>query len=149
MPLNPKPSLKTWLQNYNSLSVDFSNATWNTVGTHELFTITGAVRIQIVPVCQEDFTAGGAATIKFGSASNTAAFISATGYSLIDAGKMWVSATPGNVISTTAVLDKIVTEDIGYEISTAAISDGTMLFVYAWEPVSTNGNLVVGAGGAL
>ena len=116
---------------------------------HELFTITGAVRLQLVPVCQEDFTAGGASTIKLGSASNTAAFISATGYSLIDAGKMWVSATPGNVINASAVLDKIVTEDVGFEIATAAMSDGTMLFVYAWEPVSSNGNLVVGAGGSL
>ena len=136
--------------NKTSITVDFTSATWNTIATHELFTVTGLVRYLLVPRCTEDLTAGAGGTIKLGVEGATNYLIAATLFSLIDNGLIWMDATPSNRYAFTAGLDRLSNgADIGYEIETNAFTDGTMIFDCYWEAISDDGNVVAGAGGAL
>lgn len=139
-------------KNYLSVSADMTSATWNTVATHELFTVTGAVRMRVMAEVTGDCTsAGGAATIKLGVEGATGAWISATGEDDLDTGDIWFDATPtetnGNFSSL--VLDKVVAGgiDVGYEIENEAFTQGTIVFHCWWEALNATGAIVAGAGG--
>ena len=141
------------LKNYLPVTVDFSSATWNTVATHELFTVTGLVRVQIIPECTEDLVAGAGGTISLGIEGGTTAMNTATLFSLIDSNDLWLDeTTPSPLFSSTELIDKIINNnDIGFEIATNAFTDGTMIFHCWWEPLNqtTPGTVVAGAGGTL
>lgn len=136
-----------------------SSATWNTVASHEVFATEGTVRMRMLILCTETLTdAADAATIQFGYAGSTAAFIAATnaagaGGDTIAANEIWVDATPADVAgdTDTMVLDKTITGglDVGYEIAGEALTDGTLVFHCWWEDLDGSGNVVAGAGGAL
>lgn len=146
---------------YVQVSVDLSSSTWNTVASHEVFTVTGLVRMKMVIECAETLTdAADAATIQFGYAGATNSFIAATGAagnggSTISAGELWYDTSPTTQVDTyaNAQLDYIVNElDVGYEIAGAAITDGTLVFHCWWEridPTETTASVVAGAGGTL
>jgi len=139
---------------YLSVSADMTSATWNTVATHELLTITGMVRVRMIAEVTGDCTsAGGAATIKLGVEGATGAWISATGEDDLDVGDVWFDATPtetnGNFSSL--VLDKLVAGglDVGYEIENEAFTQGTIVFHCWWEALNATGAVVAGDGGVL
>jgi hypothetical protein len=141
-------------KNYLSVSVDMTSATWNTVATHELFTVTGAVRMRIMAEVTSDCTSGGGtATIKLGVEGATGTWISATGEDDLDNGDIWFDATPtetnGNFSSL--VLDKVVAGglDVGYEIENEAFTQGAIVFHCWWEGLNATGAVAAGAGGVL
>lgn len=148
------------LPNYFSVSADMSSATWNTVASHEIATVTGMVHMIIIPECTETLVdAADAAYIQFGYEGLTTALIASTGAAgvggnAIAAGEIWIDATPADVFALTSnvrALDVVVNGglDIGYEITGAALTEGTMVFHVFWEAINATGAVVAGAGGTL
>lgn len=141
-------------QNYLNVTADFSLAAWNTVADHEVFTVTGQVRLVIIPICTLDLTSSGGGTLALGVAGTTNAFIAATTATLIDAGEYWLTTTPVAHIPFTGTgspIDRIVNDlDVGYAIATAVTQAGKIDFHCWWDPLLPSGGLVVaGTGVAL
>ena len=140
---------------YLPVSVDFTSVTWNTVATHEVFTVTGLARVRLIPVCTENMA--GANNMKCGTASNIGAapWIATTVKVDIDADEVWLTATPAATYplpgaAGTGAIDAIVYgDDIGYEIETAAATDGTIVFHLWWTALEPGATVVAGAGGVL
>lgn len=145
--------------NYVSVTADMASATWNTAASHEVLTITGTVRVRVLVVCTETLAdAADGASIQFGIEGTTNAWIASTGAAGaggngIAAGEIWIDATPTetNGNTGTVVLDKIVAGglDVGYELTGAALTDGTLVFHCWWVPISSDGHVAAGAGGSL
>lgn len=138
--------------NFLSVSALMSNAAWNTVATHELFTVTGTCRLIIIPVCSTDLTDAGGGTITLGIEGSTAAFIAATTAANIDANEVWLTTTPAFSYARSGVIDVIVSDkDVGYEIAVAALTGGVLDFYCWWVPLSNpnTATVVASTGGAL
>lgn len=144
--------------NFLSVVTSMASATWNTVATHEVFTITGLVRIRFWIECTATLTdAADAARIQVGHEADTDAFIAVTagataGAALIATGVLYYDATPDLLPSApaTSIFDYVVNNyDIGYEVSGAAFTGGSLTWHCVWEPLNATGNVVAGAGGVL
>ena len=140
--------------NYLSVTADLTSATWNTVATHELFTVTGLVRMKVIAevTTTGDDTSGNTATIQLGVEDSTDDWIAVTEVDDLASGEIWADATPtetnGNY--TSLVLDKVVNvKDVGYEIAGEAATDGEIVFHCWWEALNSTGNVVVGDGSAM
>lgn len=88
----------------------------------------------------------------------TNAFIASTaaagkGGAGIAAGEVWCDATPADTYGNTSslILDKVIAGgmDVGYEITGAALTGGVLEFHCVWVPLSSDGLVEAGAGGAL
>ncbi len=144
--------------NHIAVTATMTSATWNTAASHEVFTVTGLVRMRHWVECTGTLTdAADAADIQYGHETNTAAFIGATaaagkGGATITANELWYDTTPTTVTDTTAtvVFDHVINGlDVGYEITGAALTGGVLVFHCVWEPLNSSGNVVAGAGGSL
>jgi len=135
-------------ENYLTVPITFVAGTTGAVATHELFTVTGLVRIRMIAVCTVNL-AGATATLELGTENDTDAFIATTTGTDVDAGELWYDATPTTTedTTTTVVLDKIVNAaDIGYEVKTAALSAGAMVFHLWYSPLDSTGAVVAADG---
>lgn len=145
--------------NYLTVIADMTSTTWNTVATHEVFTITGMVRIWFCIQCGGTLTdAADGASIQFGNEFVTNAIIASTGAAgaggnTIAVGEMWIDATPADfsAAETAGILKQVVSggTDLGYEITGAALTGGSLVFHAWWWPISSNGAVAAGAGGTL
>jgi len=145
--------------NHIAVTADMTSATWNTAASHEVFTVTGTVRMWLWVLCTDTLTdAADAADIQFGVAGATNAFIASTaaagnGGAGIAAGEVWCDATPADTYgnASSLILDKIVSGglDVGYEITGAALTGGALEFHCVWVPLDGTGNVEAGAGGTL
>lgn len=137
--------------NYLVVTADFSSATWNTIGTHEILTVPAqGLRIIIVPEIVTTLTSGGAATLSLGEEAAGTSIIGATAVAALTAGKFWLTATPAAAFAKTSVIDRIVhTLDIGFAVAAFAFTGGRIDFHIWTVPVTNNGIGSVGAGGAL
>lgn len=138
--------------NYLSVTADMESAVWNAATTQEVFTVTGLVRARFWIECTETVESGGAATIQFGVEGVTNGFIASTTATELAAGDLWYDASPATVYDTAAnaIMDYVINGlDVGYEIGTAALTNGTLVFHCVWEPLNPTGNVAAGAGGAL
>lgn len=140
--------------NYLAVTADLTSATWNTVATHELFTVTGLVRMKVIAevTTTGDDTSGDTATIQMGVEDSTNDWIAATQVDDLAAGEIWADATPtetnGNYSSL--VFDKVVNgKDVGYEIAGEAATDGVIVFHCWWEALNSTGAVVAGDGSAM
>ena len=137
---------------YIRKTVDFTSSTWNTVATHELYTVTGVVRIKLIAYCTESLTdTGGTATIQLGVEGTTNNMIAATTITTIDINELWYDNTPA-AINTPAnvIFERVINGlDIGYQIVNEALLDGTLVFELWWEGLSDGATISAGAGGAL
>lgn len=140
--------------NYLTVTADLTSATWNTVASHEVFTVTGLVRMKVIAEVTGtgDDTSGDTSTIQLGTESATNGWIAATQVDDLAAGEVWADATPtetdGNYSSL--VFDKVVNAvDIGYEIAGEAATAGTIVFHCWWTPLNSTGAVVVGDGSSL
>ena len=156
----PGASLVYGAANHLVRIVDFSSAMWNTQATHTVFTVSGTVRVVLgAPICTANLTdAADAAMIQYGVVGITDKWIAVTdaagkGGSTITAGTIWRDATVGDLIDTTAncSFDYVIGngQDIGYEITGAALTGGTLIFNCWWSPWSAGASVGLGAGGAL
>lgn len=139
---------------YLAVTADFTNAQWNTATTHEVFTVTGTVRMRLWVTCGANVaSAGDSATISFGIAGTTTAFIAATAEDALDAGDLWYDDSPTVTYDTfgNSVMDYVVANgtDVGYEVANEALTEGNLTFHCVWEPLSATGAVAAGAGGVL
>lgn len=147
------------LKHYFAVTADFTSATWNTVASHEIATVTGMVYMFILPECTATLTdAADLARIQLGMTDIPEAIIGSTGAaglagSTINVGELWFNTTP-SLLATQINLDglRVVVangNDVGYEITGAALTGGTMIFHVWWEALDSTGAVVAGAGGVL
>jgi len=108
-----------------------------------LFTVTGAVEASIIGVCSEAVVgAGGNASV--GVSGTTQLFIPNTVNTAIDAGMVWLDATPaaGTDIAdllTIAIVDSTVLLTVGDSWATT----GIVTFYCRWRPISPGALVVV------
>ena len=141
--------------------VDLSSATWNTVATHEVFTVTGMVRVFVWIVCTELITsasAPGNTTIYFISESGIVNLSYASDDTSV-VGGFYERGSNSFVLAgdkyAASGLDKWVHEmylgglDFGYQLPDAAAANGTLEFHCIWEPLTAGASVTLGAGGTL
>lgn len=146
-------------KNKTTVSIDFSAAAWNTVATHEVFTVTGMVRLLVLYYITESLTSGGLATIQFGREGSTDNYSASQTYANLVAGSFVV---PAGTVSTQVTANSIILQttsvnadvivaglDRGYQIGTDAMTNGTIEAICYWTPISSDGNVTAGNGGAL
>ena len=149
--MNQIIDLLTEYNNKTELIVDFESATWNTVATHEVFTVTGLIAAKLVCLCTEDIDDGASGgTLEAGVESDTDAFIATTTGTDIDVDAIWLDATPADYYVVATIPELIVNDlDIGYEIKTGALTNGNILFILFWRPLEDGATVTIGAGGVL
>jgi len=145
--------------NYLSVTCNFAAAgPWENVASHEVFTVTGLVRVRIWIECTATLTdAADGATIQFGYEGATDAWIGATncaraGAGLLATGCLWYDTSPLTTpdATSTVVFDQVVNGlDIGHEVAGAALTGGTLVYHCVWEPLNLRGSVSAGAGGSL
>ena len=99
------------------------------------------------------------ASIQFGVEGNTSGLIASTGAAgaggnTISTGEMWVDNSPSDVFANGANWDTLSFVpysglDVGYEITGAALTGGTLIFDVWWEALDSTGSVTAGAGGSL
>ena len=146
-------------QNLTEVSLDFTVAAANTVASHEVFTVTGTVKYEVLYVCITDLTSGGSATIQFGREGATDSVAASQAFSGIDAGEIIIPGGTNAPITASVTSDQNATAgrgsdyvsglDLGYEIGTAALTGGTMKAYCWWTPITSDGLVAAGALGAL
>ena len=131
------------------VNADFTSATWNTIATHEILTITGLVRIRIIVECTGSVT-GATGTLQLGNEGATTSLIGNTLATDLAINELWFNTAPTTSIGAAALFDRIVNEvDIGYEILTAALTGGNLRFHCWWRPLEAGALVVSGTGSAL
>ena len=134
-----------------------TTGTWSTVASHEIATVTGMVRMLIIPECVTTVASvSDTGTIQLGDEVATDSIIAAStlGSGSMAAGELWVDATLTRTILTKTQLNAIEIvvaggQDIGYEVAVNALSGGSMIFHIYWTPLDTTGAVVAGEGGTL
>ncbi|HQF70483.1 MAG TPA: hypothetical protein PLH39_04295 [Promineifilum sp.] len=121
------------------------NAGNGQIGTVALFTVTGAVAINITAICTE--TLVGAATLECGTPGATAGIIAQiANATALATGEIWYDGTPTTVLDTLAasMLGFVIGDgaDIQLTVGAANITDGTIEFTVFWTPLTANGNVV-------
>jgi hypothetical protein len=133
--------------NFFTVTADFASATWNTVGKHAIATVTGACRVRVLPVCTESLASLGTPAIQLGENTLTNSMILSTSALTILAGLFWTSIAPSAGVMALELLDRLENSGtIGYELFTAALTDGTLEFLVWWEPLNATGAVVAGTG---
>ena len=115
------------------------------IGTFALFTVTGAVKFNIIATCSE--TLVGAATLECGYATNTAGIIAQiANATALATGEFWFDATPTTVFDTVANIELSYGlgngQDIFLTIGGANLTDGTVDFNVVWWPLNDAGSIV-------
>lgn len=145
-----KPSREAEMEIYTSLGefkiqkdLTFSNST----GTLTLFTVTGDVWVNIIPVITTDVTSAAGANIRMGIVGNTDAMIVDSLATGLDARGIWVDQTPDNEIeSTERVRGYFITDGNNIILTLdAQVDAGAITFYCFWSPLDTAGagNVVV------
>lgn len=132
------------------ISVTFDGGTTNGIGDYDgtsnpftLGTVTGIIEVAVIAVCTTNL-AGASATLELGTALSTAGLIAQTTATDIDAGDIWHDASPDAAVeASTVVTRKIVTQNIILTVATANITAGVIKFMVLWNPISSDGNLVL------
>jgi hypothetical protein len=138
---------------YLTVPIPFSVLAWNTVAAHEVFVVTGLVRIKMWIECTASVdSAAHGGTIAFGNdgAGQAAQYIAATDETALVIGTLWYSATPAllSVASASAIMDYVVNgSDIGYTIAGEALTTGSLAIHCIWEPLNATGAVSIGGGG--
>ncbi len=134
------------------VTADFTSGTWNTVDTHELFTITGAVKILVLPIVTGTLTesVGGDPTICLGFATETDDILPDTVGTVLDVDMLWLANSgdyhiAGNLFTYDIVND----EDLGYEIKVGALDGGSIMFICLWTALEEGAIVEAGLGGVL
>lgn len=130
---------------------------WSTAASHEIATVTGAVRMMIIAECVTSVSSvSDTGTISLGDEVTAASVIAAStlGSGAMAAGELWVDATLTRTILTRTQLNAVEFaiaggQDVGYTVETNAISGGSMIFHIYWTPLDATGAVAAGAGGTL
>ena len=125
----------------------FTGGTANTRGdsagsdaAHTLFQVNGEVIVRVFGVCTVSLEGSG--TLEVGVAGNTAVLIPQSTGTDLDAGDVWVDATPAEVgavlLSAVPAATLIVNgADIIETTATADITAGNIYYICLWKPLSS------------
>lgn len=122
------------------VDITFTETGDGAVGTLTLGTVTGEILVE--SICARcSTTLVGAATIEVGVASDTAALIAqiADATNLV-ANELWISASPTGRVET-AVVNKVVGDDIILTIGSTALTAGVIKMLIEWRPITDDGNM--------
>lgn len=141
------------------VNVDFEQAAWNTVASHKVFSITGAVVAFVIFRVTETLTSGGAAQISFGRQSDTDSYAAAqvitnlTAGVLVNPGASTTQARGLGVFRAagTTPADSVLSSiaNYGYEITVADLTNGSLECICYWTPISEGATVVAGTGTAM
>jgi hypothetical protein len=134
-----------------------TTGTWSTAASHEIATITGMVKMLVIPVCTASVSSvSDTGTISLGDETTADSIIAAStlGSGAMVAGELWVDATLTRTILTQTQLNALTFvvangKDIGYTVGTNALSGGAITFHIWWTPLDATGAVVAGSGGTL
>jgi len=140
-----------WVQESEKITIAITMAasTTGSVAEHEILSITGLCDVRIIIECNTTLTSGGAATIQIGDGRSTVSLIGATVFSTITGGGIW-NTTSGTVTTATTSTSEFNLRtngiDIGYEIVTASITGGVLVFHIWVTPLEDDASGVAGSG---
>ena len=122
-------------------TVEMSELTTGAVGNHDIFTVTGAAHVVLVAYCTEDLVGAGA-TISVGTDGDVDCLIAVTSAEDIDNGEIWFDDAPSECEANSSIGGAWVYDNLSYDVLVAAITDGTIVFVCFWTPVSDGATVV-------
>jgi len=132
------------------VTADFTSATWNTVASHTIATVTGLCRLRIVPVCTASLTSASTTAMQLGETGATNSMVLSTSADNILVDTLWLSISPVKGWMFLSILDRIANNtDIGYDLFTDAVTVGAIDFLIWWEPLSAGATVTAGTGGSL
>jgi hypothetical protein len=113
-------------------------------GTYDLFTITGTVRMKILPVVETDLAGGGGANaqVTLGFSGATTVLIGQTSATGLDAGEIWSSSTLASnlrYLAVSGLKDFIATgpaSPVQLVVTSTSTSTGKITFYCWWEPIT-------------
>lgn len=133
-----------------------TTGTWSTAASHEIATVTGVVKMTIIPVFVTNVSSvSDTGTIALGDETTGNSIIAAStlGAGVAVADELWTDATLTRTILTQTQINAttivVSNKDIGYTVATNALSAGSMAFHIFWTPLSAGATVVAGAGGTL
>lgn len=129
--------------NYTPVSITFASGTTGAVGEHETLTVTNDVMLSTVIENVSGPTTG-TGTVQFGVGGTTNAFLAATTGTDMNTGEYTYDATPVELYhAPVAARPRILFEafltngtDVGYEIASSTVDDGTIRFHHWWAPLN-------------
>jgi len=147
-------------------NVDFSNATWNTLGAHQILAVTGLVRIKLIIYFATAITSVSTYTdIKLGIPSNDDELRTYINAESISAGEFWAYSGSGsgyktiysskdynNTGTNQAILKEPLMdfvcggEDIEYSLTNVAPTAGTINVIAWYQALSSGATVVQGDG---
>jgi hypothetical protein len=131
------------------------SGTWSTVAAHEIAVVTGCVRMTIIAECKTSVSSNGdGGAFQLGDETVTDSIIatSALGSGVMVTGELWADATLTRTILTRTLINgmEIVVcngKDIGYEVTGATLTSGSMVFHIYWTKMDSSGAVAAGEGG--
>lgn len=115
----------------------------NDTGTVSLFTVTGDVRVSIIPICKTNVASAAAANIEMGISTDTDAIIASTLATDLDANEFWNDTSPtGNIQAADRIrsYDISNSDDVILTLS-AQVDSGAITYYCYWTPLSSDGNV--------
>jgi len=138
----PAHNLLSRVPRHLAKTVTFDGTTWGDIATADtIATCTGRVLLLHLSAYCSTTLVGASATIELGVAGNTAGLIAQTTAANLIATEFWNDATPTDVLTAAAIVDKLVASNIILTTATAAVTAGVIEFSMLWLPMSVNGNL--------
>lgn len=128
-------------------SVTFTATGLGAVGAHDLFVVTGDVKVKVYAVCKVVTAIETGATVEVGIAGATAVIIAQTAGDAPDAGEIWHDASPDAEFEAESVAPfNIISDgnDIIMTIGTDTINSGQIDFYCEWKPLSLGATVVAG-----
>lgn len=134
--------------NHIAVTADMTSATWNTVATHKVFAITGAVRMRMWIQSH---------SLASGTSEAYMSLLIGNAFEVFRAGKIentngfWVGQNTYQPIiaSGNVFQDYVLAENVGYGVTVEPLAGGYLIFHGVWEPLSDGATVVAGAGGPL
>lgn len=116
----------------------------NDTGALTLFTVTGDVRVEIIPICKTNLASVALANMRLGVVGNTDAILVDTQAVDLDANEFWNDQSPTDEIQTSDRSRKYDISNGNNIILTldAQIDSGAITFYCYWTPHSADGLLV-------
>jgi len=111
-----------------SVTADFTDAGWNTIGTHCLFTVVGKVLVRIIGKVEIDLVPADS-NLSVGPWWDTDGYIPVTVAGALDSPYIWVDASPARYEAEATVPSHVQNGgEICLEITGAALTAGQIEF---------------------
>ena len=127
--------------NHIAVTVDMTSTTWNTVATHKVFAVTGAVRMRLW--VQSNSLASGTNEAYMSLLVGAALEVFRAG-KIENTNGFWVGQNAYQAFSPFDQIlpDYALAENVGYGITIEPLTGGYLIFHCVWEPLSAGATVV-------